>query len=370
MPGLMASVISYAHPHMEGVGSVMLSVLGAYLYARKVGLPLLLLPPTEGLDHFAHEGKDPEEWTQMWLREISEVLLPRRNVLLADEVSPTLAPRQIGPLVRDPILYGLNGILGIIQKMGAEVKANAYPPGPVPMTQSMAIHVEQYIERAKQLPVFHYVKPEPGIKYVLSDMFAGEAFARLISSDIISELRANYLQANRVQSRFEPGKITAALHVRRWQPADTNRDRWREYYEPGSVSDQFFRSIAVQLSSLYGTRLAVHVFFNGSADEIREYEQLVPGTVLHCATSAREDLRHLIMADILVMSHSAFSLLACCYRDGPALVRKHHMFPFLERIIHVGESNMLSPEQSRRLLAAVPAAHCVGPAIDPTQWAT
>lgn len=126
---------------------------------------------------------------------------------------------------------------------------------------------------------------------------------------------------SRVQrsSYFDNSFINVAIHARTFNSTDCDNSDFRELLSPGSISDIFILAMIHQLQNIF-PRIRFHVY--AKTRELVEHYNTNPKVILHCESNLLDDLHHMIISDLLIMSKSSLSLIASYYRRNPSIIRE------------------------------------------------
>jgi len=142
-------------------------------------------------------------------------------------------------------------------------------------------------------------------------------------------------------SYFDNSTFNIAIHARTFNSTDCDNSEFRELLIPGSVSDIFILAMINQLQNIF-PRVRFHVYAKTSA-LVAHYANN-PNVILHCEGNLLDDLHHMIIADLLIMSKSSLSLVASYYRKNPSLIRESYGYATTPDTLFV-RNNLLTENQ-------------------------
>jgi hypothetical protein len=153
------------------------------------------------------------------------------------------------------------------------------------------------------------------------------------------------------QSYFDNSLVNVAIHARTFNSTDCDNSDFRELLSSGSISDNFILAMIDQLQNIF-PRIKFHIYAKTRAS-VQHYENN-PNVILHCESNLLDDLHHMIIADLLIMSKSSLSAIASYYRRNPSLIREYYNYATTPATIFIHD-NMLTEFQINLLRGAVPA---------------
>lgn len=182
--------------------------------------------------------------------------------------------------------------------------------------------IQLFIPRVSQSNQILYVRPE---KMPL------EFTIRNRPEKLNDLVNAYWNRVNR-SSYFDNSFFNVAIHARTFNSTDCDNSEFREYVSPGSLSDIFILSMIEQFQNVY-SRIKFHVYAKTRA--LVEHYGTNPNVILHCGDNLLDDLHHMIIADVLIMSKSSLSAVASYYRRGPSLIRESYGYATTPKTIFV-----------------------------------
>lgn len=154
-----------------------------------------------------------------------------------------------------------------------------------------------------------------------------------LMENIKPKLRQHYHESTLdMNCYFDSKKTNIAVHIRRFTETDCCRDERRELYLPGET---FFLNVIKRLQGIVKTETIFHIYSQGSLSNFTEFQE-IPNVQLHLDEHPVVSLHHMIKADILVMSKSAFSYVASIYSKGIKLMREKPIVPIISDINLIG----------------------------------
>jgi len=278
----------------EGFGSLLQFALATYLLAERNGLGYYHTPFT--FEHYQQEEKTPEQWNSELNTAIIEKFIPR------------------------------------VSNQGTV----------------MAV-------RPEKLPLEFTVRNQPE---KLNDFFS-----------------AYWNRANH-PSYFDNSVINVAIHARTFNSTDCDNSEFRELLAPGSISDNFILAMINQLQNIFSgapsspvppriepetqgseetkvpefPRIKFHIYAKTSA-LVAHYANN-PNVIMHCEGNLLDDLHHMIIADLLIMSKSSLSLVASYYRKNPSLIRESYGYATTPETLFV-RNNLLTENQINVIQASL-----------------
>ena len=249
----------------EGFGSRFESILSCYLLSKLKGLKFVYT----NIKNFEHMSwgnyLSQESWDELVNMYISNVFLPRNDVLLYEE---------------------LPGNTNKVHLPTTDFNFNNYNN-----TLFLSGNV-------------------PEIKKYLNEEINNNL-------DIIEELKTNYFKNINIQTYYDKNKINIALHIRRFTKTDCCNSRTRELYEKGNSYDLYYYNMICTIKEIIkNIPLEFHIFTQIDSDDIDffkhylDLEDEYSKIIIHTGNDLFSDMHHMITADILIMAISSFSIIA------------------------------------------------------------
>jgi hypothetical protein len=121
---------------------------------------------------------------------------------------------------------------------------------------------------------------------------------------------------------YDKDLLQIALHIRRGDIRnlkETDSNQWANRW----IDISYYLNLLSQLKAiLHGVDVQLHVFSDGSRKELAEFEAF-PDLAMHLAEDPRKAFHAMVIADILIVSTSAFSLCAGKISKGLKLAGCH-----------------------------------------------
>lgn len=181
----------------------------------------------------------------------------------------------------------------------------------------------KYIFDANSATIFCFQKALRAMPYQLNEWSKAGKVDPTLYYKVLKKLRDKYNQQENFykESYFDPNFINIAIHIRR-EDATVENQRF--------LPLDFHLNIVKTLHDLLGDREHVfHIYAFGSEQDLNEikqtFGQLAVTTEYHLNQSAMADLHHMIIADILIGSHSSFSDWAGFLSDNIKIYHPHFM---------------------------------------------
>ncbi len=187
-----------------------------------------------------------------------------------------------------------------------------------------------------------------------------------LSSDINqSELmpsvyRQKYWKRRRtapMPSAFFEDSLNVAVHVRRGDVAslkETQPDQWKHRWIEVSYYKELLSDL---LTSLPTSRINIHIYSDGDEQELADLADL-PNTTLHLHDDPTQSFHDMVVADVLVVSSSAFSICAGKISEQVKLVGRHFdtadfrlFIPNTGDWLRVEKDGRLSADTKKKLIA-------------------
>ncbi len=141
---------------------------------------------------------------------------------------------------------------------------------------------------------------------------------------------------SRVAETFDQRHLHVAVHIRRGDLA-LLKDALGEQWDKRWIDLSYYTNVLGDLLSALATyRTQVHIFSDGTADELAELESF-PNTRLHLGDDPIESFHAMVIADVLVVSTSAFAICAGKICGGIKLAGKDFDSPQFRLFIPGGE---------------------------------
>ena len=153
--------------------------------------------------------------------------------------------------------------------------------------------------------------------------------------DIFNELSINYLQSTKSNTTyFKKNIINIALHIRRFTKTDVCNADIRELYIKGNKFDLYYYNCIISLKNILKNKdkeFHIYTQIDKKEDEhmFDHYYKLCDENTkitIHKGDDLLNDIHHMIISDIFIMSKSSFSAIANYYRNGISIIREkfHH----------------------------------------------
>jgi hypothetical protein len=246
----------------EGIGSVLQYLLNVYLFCflnNKNYVHTFVI-----LEHNQQENQTLEDWNKMWNDIIISQFIPSNKVILNSATQILLGREHQRAL-------------------------------------------KQNIEENQ----IHYIPP---LKKYLDDNLNK-------NKEFLEHLSDNYRITNiNTPCYFDKSKINIAIHIRNFLSTDTDLDpkNIREYFKSGSISDIFFRNMIEQITNIFPN--SMFYLYCKSNKLLEEYKY--NNIIVKSDSKLQEDLHHMILADIFIMSKSSLSIIANYYRNKISIIRQ------------------------------------------------
>lgn len=141
--------------------------------------------------------------------------------------------------------------------------------------------------------------------------------------DILNELSNHYIKSTNIPIYFKSNDVNIALHVRRFTNTDCDDSSIRKLYSKGNNTDNYFYNMIINLKSiLTGYNCIFHIYTQVATNEDHLFSHYLElnkhnySVVLHKGENTFEDLHHMIISDILVMSLGSFSIIGNYYNKN------------------------------------------------------
>ena len=132
-------------------------------------------------------------------------------------------------------------------------------------------------------------------------------FEQSANDDTFARIRAFYHSSPRPALRyFAPGSKSIAVHVRRGDVTPKDAERWTDITDIAAC-------VARVIEELEGAEATVHVFSDGTAEQLAGLQQYRP--VLHLRDNIKTAFHHMVEADALIMAKSSLSGTAAILRS-------------------------------------------------------
>jgi hypothetical protein len=215
----------------------------------------------------------------------------------------------------------------------------------------------KYDSNSEKATVFCFQKAIRAMPYQLNEWSKSGKVNPDLYYRVLKKLRAKYhRQANPYkQSYFNSTAINIAIHIRR-EDATVENQRF--------LPLDFHLNIIKQLHSVLQEREHIfHIFSYGADAEMNEikqvFDKLPVSLEYHLNQPAMQDLHHMIIADILIGSHSAFSDWAGFFSDNIKIYHPHfqmwnlddHEWLSADDSGNYDSQRLLEMLQARRLLS-------------------
>jgi hypothetical protein len=129
---------------------------------------------------------------------------------------------------------------------------------------------------------------------------------------------------------LKENQINVAVHVRSFNPEDTDKTSYRELYEKESLKDRYFTNILTQLTTQLDIQPNILLYCQGDPQDYEHYRQRFNVDV-RVNSDILETLYHLIFSDLLITSNSALSWVAHLYGYNKAVISRdnhsHSWYP-------------------------------------------
>lgn len=264
----------YDPNHKEGAGSLIQFLVSAYLISQKFNIPFYYTPIVN-IGHRETFGESQEDWDKTWNTYISSCLIQ----------TPSTQPQEFD------------------------------------------VHITVHISKLEQC-VLELSKNERRILINLEwrdlKQYLDKNFGELLNLDIQDRLRQTYRKNKDLpKTYFDITKKNIAFHIRNFSKTDCDPNPCRELYKPDSQMAKYFSQMIKDFISNESDSIQIHIYAQGPKEDFQELVNLNPSIVqLHIDEHPIVTLHHLIMANVLVMSKSSFSLIANYYTQAKCILRK------------------------------------------------
>lgn len=144
-------------------------------------------------------------------------------------------------------------------------------------------------------------------------------------SDIMPEVyRTKYWKARtnlKIESSFHNEYFNIAVHIRR---GDVNylKEEYEFQWQRRWIETSYYANALTDLNNLIScNNVAVHIYSDGVKEELRDLD-IFPHTAYHLCEDPRQTFHDMVTADVLIVSTSAFSILAGKISTGIKLIGK------------------------------------------------
>jgi hypothetical protein len=288
-------------PIKEGFGSRFQSILSCYLLSKLKGLKFVYTD-IKDFEHMTWESYSSQEmWDKMVNMYISTIFLPRNDLLLYEEL-----PSNTNKVDLPTTEFNFNNYENTL-----------FLSGNVPK-------MKQFLDR--------------------------EINNNL---NIMEELKSNYFKNINIQTYYDKNKINVALHVRRYTKTDGCSCPSRQFYEKGNIYDNYYYNMICNIKDIFkNIPLEFHIFTQIDSDEMDffkhylDLEDEYSKIIIHTGTNIFSDIHHMIIADILIMSKSSFSIVANYYSTGISIIRGTFQHTTVKNTIYNNMDGNLNESQT------------------------
>jgi hypothetical protein len=197
--------------------------------------------------------------------------------------------------------------------------------------------------------------------YIYTDEFLGKSYLDNNIHEyehIFQKLSSNYLlNTKNIPTYFKPNTINISLHIRIFSKTDCCTSEIREYYNKNNKFDLYYYNCIVSLKNILKNRnKEFHIYTqldNKNQHIFDHYLNLNDEStkiIIHKGDDLINDIHHMILSDIFVLSKSSLSAIVNYYRNGINIIREkfHHKLR-LNTIYNSLEGNF-NKEQEKYIL--------------------
>ena len=175
---------------------------------------------------------------------------------------------------------------------------------------------------------------------------------------IFGKLSVNYLESTKSNpTYFKKDIINIALHIRRLTNTDVCNADIRELYIKGNKFDLYYCNCITNLKNILKDRnkeFHIYTQLNDSEDNtiFDHYYKLQDGNtkiIIHKGGNLLNDIHHMILSDIFIMSKSSLSAIVNYYRKGISIIREKFHHKLRINTIYNSSDGNFNEEQEKQI---------------------
>jgi hypothetical protein len=337
------------------IGHLLNDLITGFILAECFNAEYLHSPLPQKWEDFFGFGEDEQYFDEILNRDRKNVSLISGSPLLGIQKipNPLLSLHQIVPYVE---YYGRQYLKKVPIKKISDL---CNPSWGNPFWEGTPFEYfedafSKYSLKSDRTNIFCFQKAVRAMPYQLKEWSTSGKVEPHIYYKVLEKLRQKYHQKSHPykESYFKDNVINVAIHIRR-EDATIENQRF--------LPLEFHFNIIRHLTELLqGKEFLFHVYSYGSEAEmneiVKEFDQISPSIRYHLNQPAMQDLHHMIIADILVGSHSSFSDWAGFLSKNIKIYHPHFFMWDLDdhEWISADDGGYYDPNRLQEMLCAMP----------------
>ena len=198
--------------------------------------------------------------------------------------------------------------------------------------------------------------------YIYTDQFLGKSYLDNNIHEyeyIFLKISSNYLlNTKNIHTYFKPNTINISLHIRRFTNTDTDNVDIRELYIKNNKFDLYYYNCIISLKNILKDKdkeFHIYTQLNESEDNtiFDHYYKLCDDNtriILHKGDDLINDIHHMILSDIFILSKSSLSAIVNYCRNGINIIRENFYHKLRLNTIYNSLEGNFNDEQEKYIL--------------------